>query len=201
MVLSLNKPAIGSPDWGVPVNQNWTAIEDAINALIQAAVPTGSMLPYGGSTAPAGWLLGNGGAVSRTTYANLFAIIGTTYGAGDGSTTFNLPNLSNFYLLNGLYVNTPAQKCRGNGLTMGFLTGVPNYPTIGMRAGDGGVSSVMVGSTGIYGKPIGTAPSGVGLATGWSVGLTTDANYSGVMRDAVTSTISNYQWSRGIIKY
>lgn len=45
------------------------------------------------SSAPAGWLKANGAAVSRTAYAALFAIIGTTYGAGDGSTTFNLPDM------------------------------------------------------------------------------------------------------------
>ena len=47
---------------------------------------------YGGEAAPTGWLLAAGSAVSRTTYATLFAAIGTTYGAGDGSTTFNLPD-------------------------------------------------------------------------------------------------------------
>lgn len=56
-------------------------------------VPTGAILPYGGATAPSNFLLCNGGAVSRTTYANLFAILSTSYGVGDGSTTFNLPNL------------------------------------------------------------------------------------------------------------
>jgi len=56
-------------------------------------VPTGAILPYGGATAPSNFLLCNGSAVSRTTYANLFAIISTSYGVGDGSTTFNLPNL------------------------------------------------------------------------------------------------------------
>lgn len=45
------------------------------------------------NTAPAGWLKANGDAVSRTTYANLFAAIGTTYGSGDGSTTFNVPDM------------------------------------------------------------------------------------------------------------
>lgn len=45
------------------------------------------------SSAPAGWLKANGAAVSRTTYAALFLVIGTTYGAGDGSTTFNVPDL------------------------------------------------------------------------------------------------------------
>lgn len=56
-------------------------------------VPTGAILPYGGATAPSNFLLCNGSAVSRTTYANLFAILSTSYGVGDGSTTFNLPNL------------------------------------------------------------------------------------------------------------
>lgn len=55
--------------------------------------PSGSILIYGGATAPAGYLLCDGTAVSRTTYAALFAIISTTYGTGDGSTTFNVPNL------------------------------------------------------------------------------------------------------------
>lgn len=53
----------------------------------------GIVLPFAGSTAPSGWLFCDGSAVSRTTYAKLFAAIGTTYGTGDGSTTFNLPNL------------------------------------------------------------------------------------------------------------
>lgn len=53
---------------------------------------TGTILDFAGTTAPNGWLLCYGQAVSRTTYPNLFASIGTTYGAGDGSTTFNLPD-------------------------------------------------------------------------------------------------------------
>jgi len=55
-------------------------------------MPTGAMLEYGGSAAPTGWLLCDGTAVSRTTYSALFAVLGTAYGAGDGSTTFNLPD-------------------------------------------------------------------------------------------------------------
>lgn len=50
---------------------------------------------FGGSSAPDGWLLCDGSAVSRSTYSKLFEVIGTTYGAGDGSTTFNLPDLRN----------------------------------------------------------------------------------------------------------
>ena len=60
---------------------------------ISAAVPTGCVQAFAGRTTPQGWLLCDGSAVSRTDYAALYAVIGTTYGAGDGSTTFNLPNL------------------------------------------------------------------------------------------------------------
>jgi microcystin-dependent protein len=56
--------------------------------------PAGVVLPFAGSTAPQGYLLCDGGAVSRTDYADLFAAIGTVYGAGDGATTFNVPDLS-----------------------------------------------------------------------------------------------------------
>lgn len=59
----------------------------------QRVEPAGIVKPFGGTTAPRGHLLCNGAAVSRTTYAALFTVIGTSYGAGDGSTTFNLPNL------------------------------------------------------------------------------------------------------------
>ena len=56
-------------------------------------VPSGTVLYFAGQTAPAGWLKANGAALSRTAYAALFAAIGTTYGAGDGRSTFNLPDL------------------------------------------------------------------------------------------------------------
>ena len=62
------------------------------------ALPTGSYIQFAGSQAPAGFLVCNGGEISRTTYSNLFAVIGTTYGSGDGSTTFNLPNLTDRFL-------------------------------------------------------------------------------------------------------
>ena len=56
-------------------------------------VPTGVVVPYAGSTAPSNWLMCFGQTVSRTAFATLFAALGTVYGAGDGSTTFNLPDL------------------------------------------------------------------------------------------------------------
>lgn len=59
---------------------------------IQFAMPTGAILPFAGTTAPTGFLMCDGTAVSRTTYATLFAVIGTAFGSGNGSTTFNLPD-------------------------------------------------------------------------------------------------------------
>lgn len=56
-------------------------------------VPIGGIVQFGGSSAPSNWVLCDGSAVSRTTYADLFTALSTTYGAGDGSTTFNVPDL------------------------------------------------------------------------------------------------------------
>jgi microcystin-dependent protein len=97
------------------VNSNFTAVKTFVEAIaagtnidsgaVTAAklasdvsnlfVPVGGVLPYAGSSAPAGgkWMLADGSAISRTSYSVLFAAIGTTYGAGDTVTTFNLPNL------------------------------------------------------------------------------------------------------------
>lgn len=59
----------------------------------QISTPAGVVMPFAGSTSPDGWLLCYGQAISRTDYATLFSVLGTTYGTGDGSTTFNLPDM------------------------------------------------------------------------------------------------------------
>lgn len=58
-----------------------------------STLPSGIIIQYAGSSTPSGWLLCDGTAVSRTTYSGLYSSIGTTYGVGDNSTTFNLPDL------------------------------------------------------------------------------------------------------------
>lgn len=65
----------------------------ASTAFVQAVVPAGVVFPYAGTVAPVNFLLCDGSLVSRTTFAALFSAIGSTYGAGDGSTTFKLPDL------------------------------------------------------------------------------------------------------------
>ena len=74
------------------------AIDALKPALASGGVPTGSLVPFAGNSIPNGYLLCNGAAVSRTTYAALFAVIGTTYGAGDGSQTFTLPDFRNRFI-------------------------------------------------------------------------------------------------------
>lgn len=63
------------------------------NLIVNDSVPIGAIQAYGGATAPAGWLMCDGSAVSRSAYSELYAAIGTAFGEGDGSTTFNLPDL------------------------------------------------------------------------------------------------------------
>jgi len=97
--LSINGlSAISIPGAVLQANQPVMLLYDATDGIFilagsGAGVPVGSIMPYGGASAPIGWLLCQGQAVNRTTYSSLFAILGTAYGSGDGSTTFNLPNL------------------------------------------------------------------------------------------------------------
>lgn len=80
------------------LNINWaTFANETFSGWKQMAttdiLPVGTILPFSGDTIPAGWLGTNGAAINRTTYSRLFGVIGTKYGAGNGSTTFNLPLL------------------------------------------------------------------------------------------------------------
>lgn len=91
--------------WTTP--KTWAASDDITAALLNeqlrdnlnflhgsvSSSPTGSVMIFAGINAPAEWLVCDGSAVSRTTYANLFTALGTTYGEGDGAATFNLPDM------------------------------------------------------------------------------------------------------------
>jgi microcystin-dependent protein len=101
--ISLTDPKNGTLTDAQVIEANNTILENLLNGqldqsnispAIGAAVPTGSVVSFAGPAAPTGWLVCDGSAVDRSLYATLFAVIGTTYGAGNGSTTFNLPNLT-----------------------------------------------------------------------------------------------------------
>lgn len=76
---------------GATLSTGWYDLSHALG--IATVSPTGTVVSYGAAAAPTGWLLCDGTAISRATYSTLFGVIGTTYGNGDGSTTFNLPDL------------------------------------------------------------------------------------------------------------
>ena len=90
-MVSLTQPPIGDTSWGGPVNTNFSDIEAALNA--GSGVPTGTIIMFGATSAPTGWLLCDGSPVSRATYSALFSVVSTTFGTGDGSTTFNVPDM------------------------------------------------------------------------------------------------------------
>lgn len=97
---------------------NGTGLDDLLSQLI----PVGSLFPFAGSSAPSSYfLLCDGSAISRTTYSSLFAAIGTTYGSGDGSTTFNLPDTRGLFL-------------RGAGSQT--ISGIAYSGTLGTKQGD-----------------------------------------------------------------
>ena len=79
---------------------NGTTADANGNVTIQAggSVPVGTIIAYGGVSAPQGYLICNGGAISRTQYSALYGVIGTRFGAGNGSSTFNIPNMHHRFL-------------------------------------------------------------------------------------------------------
>ena len=76
---------------------NGAVTQEKLNNSV-TLVPTGAVMPFAMNSAPSGWLAANGAAVSRATFSTLFVAIGTTYGTGDGSTTFNLPDLRGYFV-------------------------------------------------------------------------------------------------------
>ena len=132
------------------------------------ALPTGSYIQFAGSQAPAGFLVCNGGEISRTTYSNLFAVIGTTYGGGDGSTTFNLPNLIDRFLQG----STTSGTVKNAGLPN--ITG--HFDPIDLRGGHLFHSAYT--SAAFYGNTQGYGSTSSTIDTNESVALKFDASYS-----------------------
>lgn len=134
---------------------------------------TGVTVPYLGSAAPTGWLLCFGQAVSRSTYAALFAVVGTTYGVGDGSTTFNLPDMRGRSVfgkddMGGSAANRVTNAVSGiTGTTLGAVGGSQSMQQHNHGVNDGGHSHSIQTGSGSFGAPVQkVAPANDGTVSG-----------------------------------
>ena len=182
--LTLGSGKLKVKDLGITATQ--LATNSVINAKIQdgavtaakldagavsVLMPTASIMPYAGSSAPTGYLLCDGAAISRSTYSTLFGILSTTYGAGDSSTTFNIPDLRGRVIagqddMGGASANRLTGQTDGvNGDTLGGSGGTETHTlstaqmpshTHGVNTGTGNNSQVGVA---------GNAPKGTDLST------------------------------------
>lgn len=160
-------------------------------------LPAGVVVPYAGSIAPAGWLLCYGQAVSRTTYASLFSLISTTYGSGDGSTTFNLPDLRG---------RVVAGKDNMGGTSANRLTGLTGGVDGDVLGATGGTETHTLTTTqmpahahSIYGQDPGAIANGFALTVGSRGGtaaVTADAGGGAAHNNVQPVIVLNY-----IIKY
>ena len=148
-----------SGTWGISISGNAATATTATTAtsitglgnaaaISQAILPAGVILPFAGATPPSGFLAIPTTAtnISRTTYATLFAAIGTTWGAGDGSTTFGLP-----------YVGADGTLLQSNAnlgtATVGQV--INHQHLLGGGSGGGGSGAISIGGTGVYsGSPV-----------------------------------------------
>lgn len=105
-------------------------VTSSIQTQLNTNTPVGMVSPYAGSSSPTGWLLCDGTAVSRTTYSALFGVISTTYGAGDTSTTFNVPDLRG---------RTPIGAGTGAGLTARTLAATTGVESVTLTAAQSGL--------------------------------------------------------------
>jgi microcystin-dependent protein len=138
----LSSPALTGTPTAPTASTGTNTTQIATTAFVAEAIPAASLQMFAGAitqtvtsgvvttTAPSGWLLCNGNAVSRTTYATLFASISTTYGAGDGTTTFNLPDMRS---------RMPIGVGTGTGLTARTLAGTGGVETVILTSAQSGV--------------------------------------------------------------
>ena len=165
----------------------------AFYSEVLAALPVGTILPFAGSSIPTGFLATNGAAVSRTTYSALYSAIGTTYGSGDGSTTFNLPQIEDNRFLE--FSSTRGSK-RNAGLPN--ITGdITNTYQFGNMSSSG---TVLPTTTGAFSTSQ-SSKRGTGDENSYSYNIHFNAKNSNAIYGASTTVQPKSLTVRAIIKY
>ena len=169
-------------------------------------IPTATIVPWSSSSVPSCFLECDGSAVSRSTYSALFAIIGTTYGTGDGSSTFNLPNLSDKIALGksnnkALASTGGAEQVQSTGNVGGSTANATlstaqlashNHPTNISTASSGGGHTPASGQTSPFHTPEGSSSSsGLSVANAGS-GQGHNHNMSATFTGDSTSVVQPY---------
>jgi microcystin-dependent protein len=161
-------------------------VDTKINSAAYSVLnPTGGLMAFAGSTAPNGWLVCDGTAISRSTYSALYTVIGTTYGIGDGTTTFNLPDLRG---------RVPVGKNSGSFGTLGSTGGAEThrhnfkFSLIDYSyavTGPNGAMGTAVGQAGAYKYSTGAYQGGTSAGT---ISTTINSNiFSGTAQTGVTT--------------
>lgn len=160
-----------------------------LQSLYNYFLPPGSIIAFAGSSIPAGWKDCDGSAISRTTYANLFAVIGTTWGAGNGSTTFNIPDFRGRTLLGtGTGSGLTARSIAGTGGTETHTLVTAEIPSHNHAPGSG---TSFIGAGAPNNAPVGTG------ANNWGTNATT-GNRGG---DGAHNNMQPWACVRYLIKY
>lgn len=169
------------------------------------ANPPGAILIWSTNTAPSGYLLCDGSSVSRTTYANLFAVIGTTYGSGDGSSTFNLPDLKGKFPVGRDSAQTEFDTLAETGGEKAHTLTTTEMPshTHQIRVYDGGDSSNDGSPNGNYIARVWDSGARV-VQQGYRTTYTADSYLNGVLEagaDEAHNNLQPYIVMNYIIKY
>lgn len=176
----------------------WTS--SGYTGAVASGVPVGTVVSFMGSSAPSQWYLCFGQAVSRTTFSALFAVIGTTYGVGDGSTTFNLPDLRGRQLfgldnMGGSAASRLTSTYFGSATTtLGDVSTTTDH--VGLVAGNipsltsSGSNSISVNASGFF-PQLNTATWGANSFSGGGTVALSDSNAFASLTSAKASTGTN----------
>lgn len=154
--------------------------------VLARIVKVGSVVPWPMTTVPSGWLECDGSAISRTTYTELYAVLGTAYGVGDGSTTFNLPNYKDYFLrgFDAAGTDASSRTDRGDGTT-GASVGTKQAGAVEQHSHANTATTSLANATNITASTANTtATAGANIAT-------VDANTVSRVTISATTTMTN----------